>query len=145
MTKTKLRFRAMAMAAAITAPLASGWAQDEPPVPRLIISDEVCRALVAHEPAADVAYQPGVDVLGRPVVAADLPGAIRFDAPEDFVIPITRDLDGQFGFPEDTGVFEGEAIFGTVAYVDGQLFFDGQPLFDPAQALIARLCRERGR
>lgn len=125
-------------------PLAEGLAQEQPPV-QLVISDDVCRALVAHEPAADVAYQPGVDVLGRPVAPADLPGGVRFDAPEDFVVPISRDLDGQFGFPDDTTVFEGDAIFGTVTYIDGQLFFNNQPLFDPAQALIARLCRERGR
>ena len=133
-----------AMAAALLGLQAgNSQAQDASPI-GLVISADTCRALVAHEPAPDVAYQPGVDMLGRPVAPADLPGGIRFEAPEDFVVPITRDLEGQFGFPEDTGVFEGEAIFGTVTYIDGQLFFDGQPLFDPAQALIQRLCRERG-
>ncbi|NBC31823.1 MAG: hypothetical protein GVY13_04025 [Alphaproteobacteria bacterium] len=118
-------------------------AQRNDPV-QLVISEDVCRALVAHQPAAGVEYQPGVDVHGRPVAPADLPGGLDFVAPEDFVVSITRELAGQFGIPEDPGVFEAEAILGTVSFVDGQLFFDGRPLFDPAQALIRRLCRESG-
>lgn len=118
-------------------------AQDAPQT-QLVIRADVCRSLVAHEPAPDVTYQPGVDARGRPVAPADLPGGISLEVPEDFAVLISRDLAGQFGIPEDSGVFEGNVILGLVTYTDGQLFFDGQPLFDPAQAVIARLCRERG-
>lgn len=129
--------------------LAMAWAmparaQQGDPV-QLVISEDVCRSLVAHQPAPDVEYRPGVDVHGRPVAPADLPGGLDFVAPEDFVVSITRELAGQFGIPEDPGIFEGEAILGTVSFVDGQLYFDGRPLFDPAQSIIRRLCRERSR
>ena len=32
-----------------------------------------CRALIAHEPDDSVAFRPGVDVRGKPVVSANLP------------------------------------------------------------------------
>ena len=35
-----------------------------------------CRRAVAHLPAADVQYKPGVDARGRKVAAADLPGQV---------------------------------------------------------------------
>ncbi len=35
-------------------------------------SREVCRQLVRHVPAADVAYKPGVDAKGKPIAPADL-------------------------------------------------------------------------
>jgi hypothetical protein len=39
------------------------------------VTKQDCARLVHHQPSADVAYQPGVDVHGRPVAAADLPGS----------------------------------------------------------------------
>lgn len=37
----------------------------------ITITKTDCSRLIQHQPAADVAYKPGVDVRGRPVVSAD--------------------------------------------------------------------------
>lgn len=55
----------------------AAWAQEEgagQPV-RIIITKLDCSRLVRHLPAADVAYQPGVDAKGRAVAPADLDGS----------------------------------------------------------------------
>lgn len=39
------------------------------------VTRQDCARLVRHMPSADVAYQPGVDVKGRKVAPADLPGS----------------------------------------------------------------------
>lgn len=53
---------------------------------------EDCRQIVTHEPADDVAYLPGVDVSGNPVVPADLGGGYGITAPEEVTIDIRLDL-----------------------------------------------------
>src|SRR5690606_26258815 len=51
-----------------------------------------CRILPEHRPAPDVAYQPGVDVQGKPVVPADV-NQVPFDAAgQTIVVPLTVDL-----------------------------------------------------
>jgi hypothetical protein len=59
----------------------------------ITITKTDCSRLVRHVPAADVAYQPGVDVRGRKVASADLdPAAAALAAkmlPEVLEIPIT--------------------------------------------------------
>jgi hypothetical protein len=116
-------------------------AQTGTPRPALEITEADCRALlVEHRPAPDVAFQPGVDVDGDPVAPADLPGGLEVAPPTTFIIPIEIDLVDRLGIlPAD---FEADALVGTVLYDDGELFFDGQPLADPARAAIAEACRE---
>ncbi|HSV29316.1 MAG TPA: hypothetical protein VLL76_07145 [Candidatus Omnitrophota bacterium] len=55
------------------------------------ITAKDCARLLRHQPAADVAYQPGVGVKGRKVAPADLPGSGNTISvlPEVFEIPIT--------------------------------------------------------
>ncbi|RAU22493.1 hypothetical protein CU669_07300 [Paramagnetospirillum kuznetsovii] len=52
-----------------------------------------CSRLIQHQPSADVAYKPGVDVRGRPVASADTdPGRAEFAKkliPDVLEIPIT--------------------------------------------------------
>ncbi len=42
---------------------------------RVTVTRQDCARLIRHTPSADVAYQPGVDVKGREVAPADLPGS----------------------------------------------------------------------
>lgn len=42
---------------------------------RIVITKLDCSRLIRHVPAADVAYQPGVDARGRAVAPADMPGS----------------------------------------------------------------------
>lgn len=60
---------------------------------RIVITKVDCSRLVRHVPAADVAYQPGVDARGRAVAPADMPGsgaqAIPNLLPDVLEFPIT--------------------------------------------------------
>ena len=100
-----------------------------------------CARLVAHRPAADVTYQPGVDVNGQPVAPADLDGGTQIVLPEIIYIPITVDLFDRFGIPADPDNFQADAEVGAVTYRDGRAYFNGQPLQDDAQAELAALCQ----
>ncbi|MGE5476940.1 MAG: hypothetical protein ACM3Q1_09820 [Bacteroidales bacterium] len=42
---------------------------------RIVITKLDCSRLIRHVPAADVAYQPGMDAKGRAVAPADIPGS----------------------------------------------------------------------
>lgn len=107
------------------------------------IAKRGCQRLVAYRPAPGVAYVPGADVRGRPVVPADLSGAPQIALPETIVIEIEADLQDRFGFPTRADSFEGDAKLGTVQVApDGTASFNGQPLQDDAQAALARRCQE---
>ena len=123
------------------ASMQTAFGQDRGPV-IIEITAADCRALVTHQTAPDVAYQPGVDVRGRPVAPADLPGGVVIEPPRTFIIPIEIDLVERFGLLSTVPGFEADALVGTVLYDDGQLFFNGQPLIDPMQTAIAEACRQ---
>ena len=117
---------------------APAWADDA----RLRIPRADCLALVPHQPDPDVAYKPGVDVRGRPVAPADLPGSrLRVDLPDqvEFDVsfsPLRGAAGNRFG---DT-----ELYVGTVRYnlKTGEATLNGVPLSDPQKAEIAARCRE---
>ncbi len=79
-----------------------------------------CARLVAHVPAPDVAYRPGVDVYGREVVPADLGGAPRIELPKTILINIEIDLLQRFGIPANPALYDADAEVGEVAYRDGR-------------------------
>jgi hypothetical protein len=109
----------------------------------VIISRNDCARLVQHHPAPDVAYQPGVDVRGRPVAPADLPGSNPSVAmPEEIAIDITVELQKRFGLPADSALYKPEARVGTVVVKpDGSATFDGQLLTSPEAGALAALCQ----
>ncbi len=109
---------------------------------RVAITRADCARLVAHLPAPDVAYQPGVDVYGREVVPADLGGAPRIELPETILIDIEIDLLERFGIPATPALYDADAKVGEVVYRDGRFTFNGQPLQDQAQAELAARCQE---
>lgn len=57
----------------------------------IIVTAKDCARLLRHQPAADVAYQPGIGVKGRKVAPADLPGSGNTlnILPDVLEIPIT--------------------------------------------------------
>jgi hypothetical protein len=109
----------------------------------VIISRNDCARLIVHHPAPDVAYQPGVDVHGRPVAPADLPGSNPSVAmPEEIAIDITVELQKRFGLPPNSALYKPEARVGTVVVKpDGSATFDGQPLTSPEAGALAALCQ----
>lgn len=85
---------AAVLAACLIAPAAHGQGAKATAGPMVItISKPDCSRLVRHISAPDVAYQPGVDARGRPVVSADAdPRQAEFARkilPEVLEIPIT--------------------------------------------------------
>ncbi len=111
-------------------------------ITRVAITRADCARLVAHVPAPDVAYEPGIDVYGREVVPADLGGAPRIELPETIHLDIEIDLLQRFGIPANPALYDADAEVGEVAYRDGRFTFNGQPLQDQAQAELAARCQE---
>lgn len=92
-----------------------------------------CQILVEHQPAPDVAYQPGVDVNGNPVVPADVaPTPVQSQPIE---IPITIDFVQQLNLPQDMEM-SGKVAALTV-YPDGKVAYNGRMLEPTTQTLCA--------
>ena len=108
----------------------------------LTISKAECRKLVRHQPSADVAYRPGVDVRGRRVAPADLGGGTNIAIPQEIEIPITVELDKTIGAAA-SGLYKPEATIGKVVYKNGRAWFNGQPLETGANAEVVAECRKR--
>jgi hypothetical protein len=76
---------------ASSAALGQGAAANSGPMV-ITISKPDCSRLISHTPAPDVAYKPGVDVRGKPVVSADAdPGREAFAksvVPETLQFPV---------------------------------------------------------
>lgn len=109
---------------------------------RVQVSRKDCQALVRHVPDPGVAYQPGVDVRGRPVAPADLPGSSL-----QAIVPKSVEFDISF-FPMAgrwPGRFDQSELYvGTVRYDlgTGEVLFNGVPLTDREKDELARRCRE---
>jgi hypothetical protein len=107
------------------------------------ITREDCQYLVRHQPAPDVAYQPGVDVHGRAVAPADLGGGSQIQLPETIYIPIEVNIGRRYGIPANSALWKATAEVGTVAVTGDQVTFNGQPLTPDDNAALAALCRDK--
>ena len=100
-----------------------------------------CARLVEHRPMPDVAFKPGVDVRGKRVAPADLPGGnLRIEPPRQVEIeisfnPLRGGAGNRFG--------SSELIVGRVHFdlETGEATFNGKPLTDPEAAELARKCQ----
>ncbi len=111
----------------------------------VIITKADCAALVRHVAEPGVAYEPGVDVNGRPVVPADLGDTPEIELPEEIVIAITVDIDKRFNIPPTPDLFRPEAYIGTVIVKkDGRAYFNGQPLTSEVSHALAAACQKQG-
>jgi len=109
----------------------------------LRISRADCARLVANIPSDDVAYQPGVDVRGRPVAPADLDGTPALALPESYRIRIEVDSDDRFEIPATAGSYDADIVIGeALVEADGRVLFNGQPLQSEAAFELGRRCRE---
>ena len=111
----------------------------------VIITKPDCAALVRHVGEPGVAYEPGVDVNGRPVVPADLGDTPEIELGEEIVIAITVDIDKRFNIPPTPDLFRPEAYIGTVIVKkDGRAYFNGQPLTSEESHALAAACQKQG-
>lgn len=111
------------------------------------ITEQDCSQLVQHVAAADVAYQPGVDVNGNAVAPADLDGPQQIPAPEVISFLLTLDLADRLGIqPVDAVDVLARPVIGIVAITsDGRVSFNGNPLTSDDQFELAQLCQRVGK
>ncbi len=110
-----------------------------------VVDPVLCRALTKHVPQADVAYQSGVDVYGKPVAPADLPDSPRMTLPDTIKIPLTLNLVKMLNL--NTAVYPytqigvgTEAALGVLTVEGDKVLLNDQPLSDVQQDKLAVLC-----
>ncbi|NKB45714.1 MAG: hypothetical protein GKS03_15700 [Alphaproteobacteria bacterium] len=112
----------------------------------LSVRTEDCRQLVSHVPSDDVAYVPGVDVRGRPVVPADLGGGYDIFAPEEINIDIQLDLAERLGLGGDdfasgaSTLLSGEGVVGQVSVRGNDIYWNGNKLARDSHAALSAAC-----
>lgn len=112
--------------------------------PAPTVDAKFCQALIKHVPDADVAYRPGVDVRGKPVVPADLDSNETIELPDEITIPLTVGL-GHF-LKLDTASLPASAMertdiqLGSLTLRGDQVSFNGKPLTKDQQDNLAVLC-----
>ena len=93
--------------------------------------ESFCQTLTEHQPAADVAYAPAVDVHGRAVVPADLPaaGGQALNLPKEYRLLITTNQAQQLNLAIPNAPMTADAFIGQVVVgEDGAVSFNGQPV-----------------
>jgi hypothetical protein len=106
------------------------------------VGPDACANVVAHVPDADVAYKPGVDVNGKPVAPADLPGSNQLVLPDSFVITLELNLARSvYPVPGPKGL-EPKVQLGVITVEGNRVYYNGQPLDDPEQTRLAAACRD---
>jgi hypothetical protein len=100
-----------------------------------------CHFYITHEPAADVTYQPGIDVRGNPVVGADIdPPAAVLTTPQEFMLTI--DLADYLGIFVPQGLrMDTTGI--PMRVEDGRVLVNGQPLSGEGQEMLREFCAEK--
>ncbi len=123
--------------------IAAFLAADSAAAQTIVVEGSACRALVAHEPAANTAYQPGIDARGRAVAPADLAASPPVLAPS-FTFDLRADLAPYL--PRTSPLFQPQLGVGRVTITpDGAVAFNGQALPSPERAAIAALCQRTPR
>lgn len=110
---------------------------------KVTVAKQDCRWLVRHQPAADVAYKPGVDVRGRPVKPADLESNRQVDLPPVIAIPLHVPLGHLLKKGSSTVVDSSEVGAGlvTVDRRSGEVKYEGQTLRPAESRRMVAACR----
>ena len=110
-----------------------------------VIIDDPCRSVSIHEPDPGVAYQPGIDVDGKPVAPADLGGTPEplVGPDHEYRIDLTTRLGDALSGPAGSGVDfveKSEIGIGEVTVRGGRVYFNGRPLDDQSEHARAEAC-----
>lgn len=113
------------------------------PAPTPVLDQSLCQAMATYRPSDDIAYTPGVDVHGKPVVEADL-SPTPMVVPEKIGFDITVDIARYAGIPS----VEWQEMATSVGKVEidaktGHMTFNGQPMEGEAEAALRALCTEK--
>ena len=99
-----------------------------------------CRELQRHIPDEGVAFQPGRDVNGRAVAAADLPSQSQFQLRDRFRFPPAVAVIERRGIDERQLGVEGELPLGEVLVEQGRVSFNGTVVDGLNRADVVALC-----
>lgn len=108
------------------------------------VSGGLCKRLVRHIPDPNVAYRPGVDAYGRPVVPGDLQDYSAFASlvPDTVTFHVVLDAFDAAGLTPPDGIETPGMVLGTVSYdINRSLFtLNGRPVTTDQQDALARAC-----
>ena len=108
------------------------------------VTEAGCARLVAHQARDDVAYRPGMDVRGRPVVPSDAEGAPPPALPERYRIRIEVDSADRFDVPANADSYDADIQVGEAEVLeDGRVLLNGRPLQSDEAFELSRACREQ--
>jgi len=99
-----------------------------------------CETFDRHEPAADVAFAPGVDAYGRSVPAADLSADTQFQLPDSFEFPLTVDVIERLGIDQRQLGLEGNLALGNVVVDRNTVSLNGKTVSALNRADVVALC-----
>ncbi|MBK1837750.1 hypothetical protein JHL17_10020 [Azospirillum sp. YIM B02556] len=120
-------------------PLTPDAARDRP-----VVDLSLCQRLTRHVPAADVEYRAGVDVKGRPVAPADLPGSAGAQPPIPIDLPLSVDLARRMGVALPSVPYLPDDITAVwLSVVGDRLYLNGQPVDPGAEERLYAYCRAR--
>lgn len=119
--------------------LASGTAlaADNKPV----LDPALCQYLVTHTAEEGVAFEPGVDVNGKPVVEAETDDSQPVALPDKTEFVLTVDMAKYLNMNIPAGL-AGEARLGSIAIDEGEVMFNGEPMSGQTQHELTALCKE---
>jgi len=125
-------------------PLTPDAARSAPAGNRPVIDLSLCQRLTRHVPAADVEYRPGVDVNGRPVAPADLPGSAGAQPPIPIDLPLSVELARRMGVALPSVPYLPNDITAVwLSVVGDRLYLNGQPIDPGAEERLYAYCRTR--
>lgn len=108
----------------------------------IMVTKRDCQRIIAHQPRGDVEYKPGVDVRGKKVKGADLPGGNPIKMPDEITIDVGINLADKYGLGAG-GQYKAEGSVGKVTVKGNKTYWNGQPLDQAEQNAIARACQEK--
>mgnify|MGYP005644293085 FL=1 len=108
------------------------------------ISKKDCRWLVRHQPAADVAYKPGINSRGHKVASADLNPEQQIKLPPIIAIPLTVPVGDLLKKGTSTQVDGSEVNVGlvTIDRKSGEVQYEGKTLVIGQTDRMVAACRD---
>lgn len=105
------------------------------PIPAVAQNDlSLCKLRAQHMARSDVAYQPGIDIHGKPVVPADVNAVAPALLPDVVKIPVSIDLAQRLGHVP-AGVELKTEVGMIEVHRDGRVTYDGYDLTQQTNAV----------
>lgn len=105
----------------------------------IIISKNVCSALINHIPDEDVSYNPYIDAGGYDVLPADIKNnQLEF---KSFNIPVAINLEEKYDFLKDKGI-SFEYKLGDIKLKNGIVYFNDKAISLSDSELLVKECQK---